>query len=289
MSTKTNQQNEKTKPKQQRWQNEIKSLKAGIAYIYQTKEFADIQLVVGARKFKAHRLILAARSPEFFKLLLEKQSNTSLTTIEIRDDIPEDGFEYLLRYIYTDELGNLSVDAVAEAYRAAAKFGQKGMMKLCEDRLAELEITCDNVCTFLDQFSDIESVKKKCLIFLKNNSLSVLTSENLKEASTNTLWIMFDGGYFKHAPPITRLRSAVRWASSQLATKGDYKLVRDLLLNPRPILGRCGINKLNIPELQKALAQYENLITAEEGFQFFMNANFSSGSKRLPAWCKIDD
>lgn len=269
----------------ERWQKNIKSLAEGIAKIYETKEYADVQFVVGARTFKAHRLILAARSPEFLKMLLKKQP--SLTAKEIVDDVTEDGFEILLRYIYTDEVGDLNREQLLEAYRAASHYKQKGLLGVCEERIAEWEISCENVCALLNQLADIQSMRQRCLLFLKNNALSVLTAESLTQASANTFWLMFDSGFFKHAPAMTRLKNALRWAAEQLPPQTDYRMVRDLLLQGKPILGRCGVERLTSAELASVIAQYRNLLTSDECTAFFVNAN-SPGAMPLPAWCKPD-
>ncbi|GBN06279.1 hypothetical protein AVEN_144180-1 [Araneus ventricosus] len=184
--------------KPERWQKSIRSLREGIAHIYETKEFADIHLVIGARTFKAHRLILGARSPEFLKMLLEKKPATSRAFKEIIDDVTEDGFEILLRYIYTDQVDHLDHEKLLEAYRAASRYKQKGLLKVCEDRIAQWEITCENVCALLNELADIQSMKQRCLLFVRNNALSVLTAESLTQASPNTFWLMFESGFFKH-------------------------------------------------------------------------------------------
>ncbi|GFR27135.1 BTB domain-containing protein [Trichonephila clavata] len=129
----------------ERWQKGIKSLKEGLAHIYKTKEFADVHFVVGVRTFKAHRLILAARSPVFNKILLRKQTDTSTIMKEIIDDVTEDGFEILLKYIYTDKLNDVDKETLLEAHRAASTFQQKGLLRLCEERITKWEITYDNV------------------------------------------------------------------------------------------------------------------------------------------------
>ncbi|CAL1293486.1 unnamed protein product [Larinioides sclopetarius] len=269
------------------WQKSIRSLREGIAHIYETKEFADVHLVVGARTFKAHRLILAARSPEFLKML-QKQSAASPTIREIINDVTEDGFEILLRFIYTDQVDDLDQDKLLGAYRAASRFKQKGLLKVCEERIAQWEITCENVCALLNELADIDSMVQRCLLFVRNNALSVLTAESLTQASPNTIWLMFEKGFFKHAPAMTRLKNALRWAAEQLPPQNDYKMARDILLQSKPILGKCGIEKLNSVELANVIAQYKNLLTPEECTAFFVNAN-SPGAMDLPKWCKPDD
>ncbi|GFU51819.1 BTB domain-containing protein [Trichonephila clavipes] len=271
--------------KSERWQKGIKSLKEGLAHIYETKEYADVHFVVGVRTFKAHRLILAARSPVFSKMLLKKQTDSSTIMKEIIDDVTEDGFEILLEYIYTDKLNDVDKDTLLDAHRAALTFQQGGLLRLCEERIAKWDITCDNVCSLLNQLSDIQSMKTRCLQFLKENALQVLCSDGLGQATAHTFWLMFEGGYFQHASPMARLKNAVRWAREQLPDNSDYLMVRDLLLKTRPILGKCSLDEFGSTDLATIIAEYKNLLTPEESTAFFVNIH-SPGSMPLPSWCK---
>ncbi|GFR05025.1 BTB domain-containing protein [Trichonephila clavata] len=204
---------------------------------------------------------------------------------EIIDDVTEDGFEILLKYIYTDKLNDVDKETLLEAHRAASTFQQKGLLRLCEERITKWEITYDNVCSLLNQLSDIQSMKTRCLKFLKENALEVLCSEGLGQATANTFWLMFEGGYFKHASPMARLKNAVRWAKEQLPDNCDSSMVRDLLLNTKPILGKCSLEELGSTDLATIIAQYKNLLTPEESTTFFVNIH-SPGSIPLPSWCK---
>ncbi|GBM33039.1 hypothetical protein AVEN_210435-1 [Araneus ventricosus] len=87
---------------------------------------------------------------------------------------------------------------------------------------------------------------------------------------------------------MTRLKNGLRWAAEQLPPQNDYRMVRDVLLKSKPILGKCGIEKLSSSELANVIAQYNNLLTPEECTAFFVNAN-SPGAMPLPAWCKPDE
>nr|AII97422.1 BLTX10 [Nephila pilipes] len=83
----------------------------------------------------------------------------------------------MMYIFYTDKFSGLEDNILLEAHRAALRFGQKKLLDLCEERIAKWEITCDNVCSLLDQLSDIESMKLRCLKFDKNHAVPVLISD----------------------------------------------------------------------------------------------------------------
>lgn len=74
---------------------DIRSLNAGIAHICKSKEFADVTIMAGAKIFKAHRLILAARSPQFSKLLV-KEGEAPVSKLRM-GNMTENAFEILLK------------------------------------------------------------------------------------------------------------------------------------------------------------------------------------------------
>ena len=65
-------------------------------------EYSDVALVVDGQRFRAHRVILAARSDYFRALLYGGMKESQLSEIELKDTSLA-AFKHLLRYIYTGQ------------------------------------------------------------------------------------------------------------------------------------------------------------------------------------------
>ena len=63
-------------------------------------KFTDVILVVGTKDFKAHKYILAARSPVFAAMFEHDCIEKKESKVDIID-VSEGAFEQFLRYIYT--------------------------------------------------------------------------------------------------------------------------------------------------------------------------------------------
>ncbi|XP_074115591.1 speckle-type POZ protein B-like isoform X2 [Cotesia typhae] len=100
-----------------------------------TKTKSDIVIIVGNKKFDAHKIVLIARS-NFFKAMFShdmKESKENKVTIP---DIDPKIFEKLLEFIYTDQIGDLD-DFAEELLEASDKYQLQGLKETCEISLAK--------------------------------------------------------------------------------------------------------------------------------------------------------
>ncbi|KAK9683344.1 hypothetical protein RND81_10G133800 [Saponaria officinalis] len=151
----------------------------------------DIVFNVGDESFKAHKLILAARSPvfraQFFGLVGD--SNMDSVTIE---DVEPSIFKVMLLYIYSDCLpdlceisGSNSSSSMAfmvqHLLAAADRFGLDRLKVICESKLCD-EITVETVATTLSLAEQHRCVQLKsaCLKFAAANLNAVMHSDGYK-------------------------------------------------------------------------------------------------------------
>ena len=93
------------------------------------KQFTDVDILVGEKKFEAHRVVLSARS-SVFKTLLSKISNTGRPTLAIGEDVDFSVAEQFLKYLYT---GTLSISANNKKLLALAEMYQvETLKKMCQ-------------------------------------------------------------------------------------------------------------------------------------------------------------
>ncbi|XP_019157283.1 PREDICTED: BTB/POZ and MATH domain-containing protein 3-like isoform X3 [Ipomoea nil] len=151
-----------------------------LKYLLDSEVGSDIVFQVGEETFKAHKLILAARSPVFKAQFFGLIGNPNTDKVEL-EDIEPSIFKAMLQFLYTDQLPNLheiigststctSTIMMQHLLAAADRFGLDRLKQLCEAKLCE-EVTVDTVATTLslaDQHRCLQ-LKTICLKFAATN------------------------------------------------------------------------------------------------------------------------
>lgn len=163
----------------------------------------DIVFKVKNESFKAHKLILAARSPVFRAQFFGLVGDPSLEEVVV-EDIEPFIFKAMLLFIYSDKLPNIydvtesmpmcSTTVMVQHLLAAADLYNLDRLKLlCESNLCD-EINTDNVATTLAlaEQHHCPQLKAVCLKFIANpaNLGAVMQSEafvHLKESCPSML------------------------------------------------------------------------------------------------------
>ncbi|KAJ6832688.1 BTB/POZ and MATH domain-containing protein 3-like isoform X1 [Iris pallida] len=137
---------------------------------------SDIVFVVGDETFRAHKLILAARSPVFKAQFFGLIGNPDMDKIVVKDVEPP-VFKAMLFYIYSDVLPDVheltgsvsmatSTNMVQHLLAAADRYGLERLKLLCEAKLCE-EVTADTVASTmaLAEQHQCAHLKSVCLKF----------------------------------------------------------------------------------------------------------------------------
>ncbi|KAK9158873.1 hypothetical protein Scep_005447 [Stephania cephalantha] len=168
-------------------QNLKKMLESGLG--------ADITFKVGEQSFKAHKLILAARSPVFRAQFFGLVGDTNMDEVEMKDIEPA-VFMAMLKFIYSDALpdvheisglvhiGTFTNTIMAQHLLAAAdRFSLDRLKILCEAKLCE-EVSAETVATTLAlaEQHHCTLLKAVCLKFAAapGNLAAVMQSEGFK-------------------------------------------------------------------------------------------------------------
>ncbi|XP_038959861.1 TD and POZ domain-containing protein 2-like [Rattus norvegicus] len=106
-----------------------------VGELWENSLFTDCTLVVSGQEFRAHKAILAARSP-VFRAMFEHEMQEHLTNrIEIHD-IHLQVFKELMAFIYTGKAPHLHSHSMATGLLAAAdKYDLQDLKVICEDSL----------------------------------------------------------------------------------------------------------------------------------------------------------
>ncbi|KAI3894995.1 hypothetical protein MKX03_028015 [Papaver bracteatum] len=119
---------------------------------------SDITFSVGSESFRAHKLILAARSPVFRAQFFGSVGNPGMETVVIEEFEPF-AFKAMLQFFYSDELPEprelsdpdsvcFSTTLMQHLLAAADRYDIARLKLMCEARLCE-EITANTVATTL--------------------------------------------------------------------------------------------------------------------------------------------
>lgn len=144
-------------------------------------EGTDVTFIVEGQMFRAHRAVLAARSPVFRAELFGSMSEATMPSITLQDITPAT-FEVMLRFMYTDALpadnmpGDSPIDMFQDLLAAADRYALDRLKIICAHKLWD-EVSIETVATILAcaETYNCAELKSKCIDF-------ILLGENLKEA-----------------------------------------------------------------------------------------------------------
>lgn len=160
----------------------------------------DVTFVVEGERFRAHRMLLQARSPVFHALLSGPMREGHEGQVEIQD-IRAPVFKAMLHFVYGDTLpeeeessiatttvatsapaavegANLDVNFAQHLLVAADRFELPRLRAICERRLVS-HIEVDTVATTLAlaEQNNAEELKRACLDFVSKNLGMVMSTE----------------------------------------------------------------------------------------------------------------
>ncbi|CAL4986480.1 unnamed protein product [Urochloa decumbens] len=144
---------------------------------------ADVTFEVGGEQFKAHRNVLAARSPVFMAELYGPMKEKTMPNIRVTD-MEAGVFKAMLHCIYTDSLPEIDEDdkiGMAQHLLVAAdKYGMWRLRSMCEDMLLKHMDTSTVATTLaLAEQHGCQWLKDGCFKFLRSpgNMKAVVESD----------------------------------------------------------------------------------------------------------------
>lgn len=139
-----------------------------------SRNLCDITLKVKGKEFRAHRNILAARSPVFMAMMTHntQEKNTGIITIE---DVDPNLFTDFLNYLYAGKTENLNSDNVRTLYVTADKYQVDELKHYCLKYMVN-NITVGNFCEIynLSLRYDEKELANAAVRFFSDKSLEIL-------------------------------------------------------------------------------------------------------------------
>ncbi|RCV35503.1 hypothetical protein SETIT_7G244700v2 [Setaria italica] len=135
---------------------------------------ADVTFNVAGREFRAHRVVLAARSPVFDAELLgpmaEKDARRAVRVVDMEPAI----FEMLLHFVYTDSLPG-SFDGYGTAVTqhllvAADRYGLERLKLMCVEKLCRsIDVSTVTTTLALADQHHCQELKEACVAFIMSS------------------------------------------------------------------------------------------------------------------------
>ncbi|XP_052787254.1 BTB/POZ domain-containing protein 6-B-like [Mya arenaria] len=206
------------------WQ-EDKGVPGSILYTYENSLWTDVTLECSAengdtRYLKAHRMILASRSPVFEGMLFGPAADKG-DTIQITSFTYE-LMDFLLRYLYSGVTA-LAEDTAIKNYKTAHFFQVPALVDECSQYLRSI-FSKDNVCEILDlslQY-DNEGLRNAASDYIDQNASNAIETKGFLQVSQRCLEYMFAGDTF-YVDEQTIFRRSLDWAKQHEKEKNPNK------------------------------------------------------------------
>ncbi|CAO2142453.1 unnamed protein product [Urochloa humidicola] len=164
----------------------LTDLHRNLGDLLESKVGADVKFKVGQETFKAHRCVLAARSPVFKAELFGWMKEMKAAQVRIHDMEPR-VFGAMLHFIYTDSLPEIDEGdrrlMAQHLLVAADRYRLERLKTICEDMLRNF-IDTDTAATTLAlaEQHGCSRLKERCLNFLKNpgNTMAVMATDGFE-------------------------------------------------------------------------------------------------------------
>ncbi|XP_073841582.1 speckle-type POZ protein-like [Musca autumnalis] len=149
------------------------------ANILSSEEYSDVTLVAqGGVTFKAHKVILCARSEVFAAMFRNDSEESRKNCIEIKD-MDASVMKEMLTNIYTDS--EIPKEMAAKLFSAANKYALFNLQKICEEKLInEIDEDCVVDTLMLAEQHSSERLRNEAIDFFIHNIKAVNDTESWK-------------------------------------------------------------------------------------------------------------
>ncbi|CAK8671392.1 speckle-type POZ protein B-like [Clavelina lepadiformis] len=141
--------------------------------LLEESHFTDCTFSVKGKEYKAHKAIVAARSPVFRAMFEHEMEESKFNRVEI-SDITQDVFKSMLTFLYTGKSPDL--DQMASQLLAAAdKYALDRLKVMCEESLCS-NLSVENVAEtlILADLHNASQLKSMAIDFINNHALDVM-------------------------------------------------------------------------------------------------------------------
>jgi len=179
---------------------------AGAMYqMYKKECFTDVELRCEGEVFKAHRVVLAARSVVFEKMLNSNLKEAHTKVIEVKE-VDRDALEAFITFMYTDKIAN--TEKACDLLILSNRYDVKDLKDLCSFTLAKT-MNVQNAASILNIADMTNSMElKECAILFISQHIKTIreVSEDFQKLSKSLLQEVFNSYVDLSHPPRKRAR-----------------------------------------------------------------------------------
>lgn len=147
--------------------------------LLRSNQMTDITLIADGKDLKAHKAILAARSPVFLRMLETDMQEKKNSKIEFTD-ISMDILSEMVQYLYTGKVENIK-EYACDLVKLADKYDIKGLKLMCEKQFySELSIESAIKLFILADSYNCKNLRSPILKFIIANAKDVLKTVGFK-------------------------------------------------------------------------------------------------------------
>ena len=205
---------------------------------------SDIAIVVGDKKFYAHKDILSSKSDVFKRMCTSEMTENLSSTITIEEFAPE-VIEEMLQYIYTGKCRNF--DKISrQLFKAAHKYDLVGLQNICKEYFI-FDMNIENVVPLLDTANlyELEDLAKGALKVIANNEekmtkIKAFQKFLCRNLNTNTIVYTIDLSFKYNIEFVkTYIMKYIKQHQKELAESGEFmklfeshpKLMQEIFIN----------------------------------------------------------
>ena len=112
------------------------ALKIDMAALRKNLSTTDVTIICDGKHFRAHKIILSARSGVFANMFCHKDFKENRTSEVVITDCDKDIMEMFLKYVYEGAIGKTTFEAAERLINVATKYDVQPLVNACIDILA---------------------------------------------------------------------------------------------------------------------------------------------------------
>ncbi|KAF8772405.1 hypothetical protein HU200_005809 [Digitaria exilis] len=237
-----------------------------IGNLMSSEEGANIEFRVGRDTFRAHRLVLSARSPVFRAELLDRPMKDGTNVVVLVEGMEAPVFRAFLTFIYTDTLLEMDPEEEYTITRrllvAADKYSLERLKLICEYSLCN-HIKTGSVATMLELADRYHCprLKEACFEFVRSSKvlLDVTETEEFKSLAQSAPAMAKEPAYDMHRQ-IGNLMSSEEGADIEFRVGRDTFRAHRLVLSARSLVFRAEL-------LDRPVKDGTNVVVLVEGME----------------------
>lgn len=179
----------------------MKSLTGDFGNLFNNDEHSDFVLKCGEKSFFVHKAVLAARSDFFAGMLRSNMKERNESTGKI-ENVEPDILELVLRYMYSGELAQLSMETTPKVYNAADRFGVEPLKVKCYSLLVSNLLTGDDENSDKEDEEELENTEQS--VVAKNTLGKTKEKELLRNVFISSEWRAFSHEFPHQAQEMCR-------------------------------------------------------------------------------------